>query len=235
MAIDLSQFITGTVSNVSSVNVLFSSAVSSGSLMVADLAWFHTGAAAALLSAVVDNVNANNYTVGCNSTMVSDTAASAVLAYKINASSGAGASTYRVSFNMTLAANLSVAARQYTGGPFTVGSTASSNGTSSSPRVVAVTASSTPVLIVMNAIINSTAQFNPSVNTGTWRTTIDTGNVNQIFAIADSTNSSLTQQPTFGLTTSTRWLANALVFTGLGAGSGAATLQSWALAMGGVQ
>lgn len=233
MPIDLSQFVTGIATAVSSANVLFSSAVTAGNLIVAHGASFNTGIT---IANIVDNKNTGNYTQGSLSTMVSDTAAHLMLAYKLNISSGAGASTYRVSINLSGAGgNVSLGAFEYSGGPFTAGSTASSNGTSSSPRTIAVTASSTPVLIVTSAIVNSTAQFNPSINTGTWRITVDTANVAQIMAIADSTNSSLTQQPTFGLNTSTRWLANALVFTGQGVAAGGATLQPWAMAMGGVQ
>jgi hypothetical protein len=222
MATNLNQFISGTVLNASSLNVLFSSAVSSGSLIVVHVGQFN--GAARTFSDIVDNVNANAYTVGCNSTMTSDTAAHAFIAYKAGISSGGAASTYRVSVNLGGSGNggLSAGAFEYTGGPWTVGSTKSANGTSSSPAPGATTASSTPVLFVMSAIQNSTATFNSTINTGAWRVTIDPTNANQVIAIADSTNSSLTQNPTFGLSASTRWLANSMIFMGLGSGGAAA-------------
>lgn len=220
MAVNLSQFVSATFNGASSGNVLFSSAVSSLSLIVAHVGAFQIGGAT--FTSVVDNKNANNYTVGCNSTMsnAADTAAHAIIAYKAGISSGAIASTYRVSANFSGVSNWSMAACEYTGGAWTVGSTKSANGTSSSPSPGSATASSTPVLFVMNAIYNSAGTlFNSTINTGAWRVTVDAANANQVLAIADSTNSSLTQAPTFGLTTSTRWLSNAMIFMGLGAGS----------------
>lgn len=223
MAVNLSQFVSGTFNGVSSGNVLFSSAVSVTSLIVAHVGAFQVGGAT--FTSVVDNKNANNYTVGCNSTMsnAADTAAHAIIAYKAGISSGAIASTYRVSANFSGVSNWSMGALEYTGGAWTVGSTASANGTSSSPASGAITASSTPVLVVMSAIYNSVGTlFNSTINTGAWRVTVDPTNANQVLAIADSTNSSLTQNPTFGLTTSTRWLTNAMIFMGLGSGGAAA-------------
>lgn len=222
MAIDLSQFITGTFNGVSSGNVLFSSAVSAGSLIVAHFGYFNNNVTT--FTSILDNVNNGNYTIGCQSTMTSDTTAHAIIAYKTNISSGvAGASTYRVSVNMSAAlVNFSLAAAQYTGGPFTVSSTKSANGTSSSPSPGAITASSTPVLFVASAIHNSTTTFNSTINTGAWRATVDPTNSNQILTFGDSTNSSLSQSPTFGLSASTRWLANAISFVGLGTGGATA-------------
>lgn len=228
MAINLSQFITGTASAVSSLNVVFSSAVSSGSLIVAHCGHFRTGGTHGVTN-VLDNVNANNYTISHNSTMsnASDTGAHALIAYKLGASSGAAASTYRVSINLADAGSaISLGAFEYTGGPWQAGSTATANGTSSSPAPGATTGSSTPLLFVASAIYNSAGTlFNSTINTGAWRTTIDAANANQVIAIADSTNSSLTQNPTFGLTTSTRWLANSIIFTG--AGGGGAVIQTF--------
>jgi hypothetical protein len=233
MPVNLSQFVTGTFNSASSGNVLFSSAVSSLSLIVAHIANFFTGVAT--FTNVIDNVNANAYTVGCQSTMASDTIVHGYIAYKAGISSGAAASTYRVSVNFSAANNWSMGAVEYTGGAWTVGSTKSANGTSSSPSPGAVTASSTPVLIVMNAMYNSAGTlFNSTINTGAWRVTVDAGNVNQVLAIADSTNSSLTQSPTFGLTTSTRWLTNAMIFMGLGSGGAAAVRNPFTFTLTGV-
>lgn len=226
MAINLSQFASATAASVSSLNALFSSAVSSGSLIVTHVSLF-TVAGGAVFSNIVDNVNAGNYTIGCNSTMsnASDTVVHAVIGYKTGISSGvAGGSTYRVSVNCVSGAlSLSMCALQYTGGPWSVGSTASANGTSSSPAPGATTASSNPALWVASAVYNTAGTlFNSTINTGAWRTTVDPSNANQVIAVADSTNSSLTQNPTFGLTTSTRWLANSIIFMGLGSGGAAA-------------
>jgi len=223
MAVDISQFVTGTFSAVSSGNVLFSSAVSSGSLIVAHGGYFRTAGSA--FTSVTDNVNANNYTVGCDSTMsnASDTAAHALIAYKAGISSGVGgASTYRVSINFSGTPSFSLCAAQYTGGAWTVGSTKSANGTSSSPAPGSFSASSTPVVFVASAIHNSTTTFNSTINGVFWRATADPTNANQIIVFGDSTNSSLTQNPTFGMSASTRWLSNGMVFMGLG-GGGAAT------------
>ena len=218
MAIDLSQFITGTFNLASSGNVVFSSAVSSGSLIVAHVGYFNVGTAT--FSNILDNVNANNYTIGCNSTMsgAGDTAAHAIIGYKTNISSGAIASTYRISANYSANVNFSMGAAQYTGGPFTAGSTKSANGTSSSPAPGAFAGSSTPLVFVASGVQNSTGTFNSTINTGAWRATVDPTNVNQVLVFGDSTNSSLTQNPTFGMNTSTRWLVNSMVFMGLGSG-----------------
>lgn len=236
--VNLSQFVTATALNVSSLNVVFSSAVSSGNLIVAHVGYFNLGSVG--FTSIVDNVNANNYTIGCNSTMsgAGDTGAHAIIGYKAGISSGkATGSTYRVSVNFAAALNCSMAALEYSGGPWTVGSTKSANGTSSSPSPGSMTASSTPVLFVMNAIYNASGTlFNSTINTGAFRVTVDPSNANQVICVADSTNSSLTQAPTFGLTTSTRWLSNAMIFMGTGAGGGAAAvIQAWSMSMGGVQ
>lgn len=220
MAIDRSQFATATAAGVSSLNVLFSSAVAAGSLIVAHVS--HFAVSAAVFSNVVDNVNNGNYTQACYSTLsnASDTQGHAILAYKANLSSGVAAgSTYRVSANFTTAnGNISMCAVQYTGGPWTAGSTKSANGTSTGPAPGAFAGSSTPLLFVVNATHNSTAVFNSTINTGSWVATVDPTNANQLLVVGESTNSSLTQNPTFSMTASTRWLANSVVFMGLGSG-----------------
>lgn len=221
MPIDLSQFVTGTALNVSSLNTVFSSAVSSGSLISVKIGYF-AGSAGAGFSNVVDNVNANNYTVAINSTMsnASDTKAHIISAYKAGISSGVvGGSTYRVSVNSSaLGGQISICAMQFTGGAWLVGSTATGQGTSSSPAPGATTASSSPALWVAGAVHNSTSVFNSTINTGAFVAIVDPTNANQVLCVGYSTNSSLTQNPTFGMTSSTRWTAASIIFTGLGSG-----------------
>lgn len=227
MPIDLSQFASGTFTAVSSGNVVFSSAVSSGSLIVTHVGYFRSGTPT--FQTVVDNVNAGNYTVPIDSTMsnAADSNAHHIIAYKAGISSGVvGGSTYRVSANYNGSVNFSMAALQYTGGPWTAGSTSVANGTSSSPAPGATTGSSTPLLFVASALHNSTGTFNSTINTGAWRVTVDPTNVNQVMVVGDSTNSSLTQNPTFGMNTSTRWIAASVIFMGLGGGGGA-TVQTF--------
>lgn len=224
MAIDLSQFVTAFAVSVSSLNALFSSAVSSGSLIVASIGQFANAGSA--LSNVVDNVNSGNYTLGIFSSMsnAADTQVHVYVAYKLNISSGvAGASTYRVSVNSSAASeSMSICAMQYTGGPFTAGSTLTGQGTSSSPAPGATTASSTPAVWVSAAVHNSTMVINSTINTGKWIATVDPTNSGQVHVVGCSTNSSLTQNPTFSFATSTRWTAVSIIFTGQGAGGAVA-------------
>lgn len=235
MAIDRSQFVSATGNNVSSLSAVFSSLVTSGSLLVIFNAFFHN--AGQTFTTVTDNVVAAGFTARANSTMVSDTTANLLCHEKLNLSSGAAASTYRISVNYSAGVNTSVWAGQYTGGTFTFGSTGSSNGTSSSPRGPVQTASSTPVLFVSGAIHNSagtlfaTTAATPSI----YVTTVDAANANQVINVIESTNSSLSQQPTHSLTTSTRWLAVTVMYTGQTVAGGAATGQPWHFTMLGVQ
>ena len=236
MAIDRDQFITGNVNAASSFNVLLSSAVSSGGLIVAHGAVWTNNLLNTHPGTVTDNVNAGAYSTGCESTMASDTQVISFIHYKLNISSGAGANTYRVSFNSSAAsANRSGCVIVYTGGPFVAGSTGSSNGTSSSPRPPLLTQSSNPALFVTNAVHNSTTTFNSAISIGTFVTTVDPTNANQILCVAESTNSQSGQQPTFGMNTSTRWGCNMMIFTGLGGGGAAAIGEPWRGCLMGIQ
>lgn len=221
MAIDLSQFVTGTANNVSSLNVVFSSAITAGNSLVLSHAYFQF-AAGAVFSTVLDGVNTAGYTSRMLSTMsnASDTQAHLLCHDKLNISSGRAASTYRISFNYTGGnANISVCAQEYTGGPHTFGSTASANGTSTGPLPGSLTASSTPAVFVSAAMHNSTSVFGSTiVGAGKYMTTVDPTNANQILNVVYSTNSSLTQNPGHSMTSSTRWLSGAVVYLGLGSG-----------------
>lgn len=226
MAINRIQSITGSATGTSSLNVLFASAVTAGNLIVAHAAKWALNVVNSNIVSAVDGVNNGNYTAACLSTMASDTNAQAALFYKLNISSGAGASTYRVSLNSGGGlGDKAFCAIEYSGGPFVAGSTGSSNGTSSSPRGPALTASSTPALFVMNATENSTGVFSDTVSIGTWVTTLNPDNTTgQILYMAESTQATLTEQLTASLSLSTRWVANSMVFTGLGGGAAAAPI-----------
>ncbi len=221
MAVTLSQFAVGTGVNVSSVNVVFSSAVTAGNSIMVAHAYFRS-VAGAVFSTLADPVNTAAYVSRIFSTMsnASDTAAHVLFHDKLNISSGRGASTYRISVDYANQSGVSVVAMEWAGGPFTFGSTASANGTSTGPAGGALTASSTPVLFLSGAVVNSTAQFRSTVfGTGNWVTTSDTGNAGQILNVISSTdNSSLGQTLTHAMTASTRWLAGTVVYMGLGGG-----------------
>ena|ERR1041384_7445762 len=227
MAINRSQFITASATGTSSLNAVFSSAVTVGNLIVVHASKWASNVANSNIASALDNVNNGNYTVGCLSTMVSDTQAQCALFYKLNISSGGAASTFRVSLNSSGGAgDKALCAVEYSGGPFAAGSTGSSNGTSTTPRGPSLTASSSPALFVMSATVNSTAIFRDTVTAGTWITTVNPDNTTgQLLFTAESTGSSLTQQLTAGLSNiSTRWLAVSMVFTGAGAGGGGSAL-----------
>lgn len=238
MAIDQAQFITGSVQAASSMNVVLTGAVTAGnSIVVAFSGWGNV--ANHVFGSIVDNVNANAYTVGCLSTLATDTNAQCVTAYKLNISSGAGGSTYRVSANSAGGvADMSVTVSEFSGGPFTVGSTGSSNNAGSSlARGPALTASSTPVLFFANATHTDTNAFKSTINTGVMIALLNpANNTGQILISGYSTNSSLTQQPTFSLSSGTSpWVANDMVFMGLGAGGVTATNRRWRMGVMGTQ
>lgn len=237
MAINLVQSMTAFASNATSLSQVFTGVVSSGNLITVVHGMWH-GANTNTFSTITDNVNNAGFTRRIFSTMsnASDTVVHLGVYDKLNISSGAGASTYRINLAMTGIASITFCGIEWSGGPFTFGSTGSSNGTSTGPRGPIQTASSTPALFVSGAVVLSTAQFRSTVvGVGTWLTTIDTGNTAQILNVAYSTHSSLTQQLTHAMTASTRWLAGTVLYLGLGSGGAAATRHPWQLCMGGVQ
>lgn len=237
MAIALNQFITGTASNVSSANVLFSSAVSSGNSVIILHAYTKNAGA---FSTCLDPVNAAGYTQRAFSTMsnAADTNAHALIHDKLNISSGRGASTYRVSFNYTAACSPGICAMEWSGGPLVFGSTVSANGTSTGPQAGALTASSTPLLHLSVGIHNSAGSlFNSTVGAGgphVYLTTVDPSNANQVCNVIYSLDSSLTQNLMHSMNTSTRWLSAAVVYTGLGSGGGAAVINPWQMGLMGM-
>jgi hypothetical protein len=222
MAITISQFITGFGVSISSLNVLFSSAVTAGNSIIVS----HGNFRFATFTSITDPVNTAAYTERIHSTMsnASDTSAHLLIHDKLNISSGRAASTYRISVNYGGNSGISICAMEWSGGPLAFGSTLSANGTSTGPASGNLTASSTPSLFIGGAIVNSTAQFRSTVvGTGNWITTVDTGNTGQIMDVVSSTSlSSLTQNLTHAMTASTRWLASMVVYTGLGAGGATA-------------
>jgi hypothetical protein len=239
MAIALSQFVSGTAGGVSSVNVLFSSAVTAGNSIMLAAGYFASGGGAPF-STLVDPVNAAGYASRIHSTMsnAADAQAHLVMHDKLNFSSGRAASTYRISLNASAAAGLTLCAMEWAGGPFTSGSTAVANGTSTGPLAGAVTASSTPAVFVCAAINNSTATFNSTVGAGgpaKYLTTVDPTNANQVLNVIYSLNSSLQQNPMHSMNTSTRWLAGVVVYMGAGGGGAVATGSPWQMAMMGIQ
>jgi hypothetical protein len=228
MAIDQSQFITGSAQATSSINVVFSSAVTAGNLIVA--CWSGWGNVANhTFSSVSDKTNAGLYTNACVSTLATSTDTQCGIAYKLNISSGGAGSTFRVSLNSLGGnADMSLIVSEFSGGPFAVGSTGSSqNAGSSICQGPALTASSTPCLFVFNGThASSGGAVRSSVNDGVLIAQLNANNATgQILFAGYSTNSSVTQQPAFFISTGTPgWVANTVVFTGLGTGGGAAAL-----------
>lgn len=238
MAFGLSQFVTGTANNVSSVNVLFSSAITAGNSIVLSHAFFNSGSAS--FSTVLDPVNTAAYTGRVLSTMTSDTNVHLLFHDKLNISSGRAASTYRISFNYTGGTvTPGVCAMEWSGGPHTFGSTASANGTSTGPQAGALTASSTPVLFVNAATHNSVGTlFNSTVGAGgpqLWMTTVDPSNANQVLNMIYSLDSSLQQNPMHSMNTSTRWISGMALYLGLGSGGAAAVVNPWQMGLMGCQ
>jgi hypothetical protein len=235
MAITLSQFITGTVANASSLNIVFSSAVSSGNSLVVAQSYFNS----VTFTSILDPVNNAAFVSRMLSTMVSDTNAHLLFHDKLNLSSGRAASTYRISVNYSAAANISLCASEWTGGPHAFGSTISANGTSSGAAAGNVTASSTPAVFISGGIHNTAAAIFASTATGdgTYMTTVDPGNANQVLNVVyDVLNSSLTKNIGHSLTVSTRWLAGSVVYTGLGSGGATAgVVNPWTMCTFGVQ
>lgn len=238
MAINRSQSITATALSVSSGSAVFANAVTAGNAIVTVLGITRTGAGANL-STITDNINNAGFAGRILSTMTSDTGVQLFMHDKLNISSGAGASTYRVSFNFSASANYGFCALEYSGGPFTFGSTGSSNGTSTGPRGPTLTASSTPALFVSGAVHNSTSVFAsttaPAGNPYTHVTTVDPTNANQVVNVIQSTHSSLAQQLTHSMTSSTRWLAATVLYLGLGGAAPASLKRLWRMATLGVQ
>jgi hypothetical protein len=224
MAINLVQFITATAGSVSSLSAVFSSAVTAGNSIIM---W--SGVFKALggvgFSTAVDNVNNAGFTGRIFSTMVnaSDSRATLFCHEKLNISSGAAGSTYRVEVRCNEAANnISLCATEFDGGTYTFGSTTSSNGTSTGPSGAALTASSNPAVRISGAINNSTGQFRSTVvGSGNWIATVDPTNANQVLNVIRSTQSSLTQITKHGMTASTRWLAGCVLYTAAAGGAAA--------------
>jgi hypothetical protein len=81
----------------------------------------------------------------------------------------------------------------------------------------------------VRAIDNSTATFNSTVGAGgphVFLTTADPTNANQVLNVIYSLNSSLQQNPMHSLNTSTRWLAESVVYMGAGGGGGGGRQES---------
>lgn len=237
MAVALSQFVTATGASVSSVSVVFSSAVGAGNTLVVLSGYFSNGNT--IFSTLVDNLNTAGFVSRVFSTMsnAADTNAHLLIHDKLNISSGGAASTYRVEMRVTgtvTLAGLSFVATEWSGGPFAVGSTISANGTSSGPVAGALTASSTPALFISGGIHNSTTTFASTATGGSlYITTADPTNANQVVNVVyDKANSSLQKNIGHSLATSTRWLAASVVYTGQGAAGAAAFIPQWFTMMG---
>lgn len=236
MAIARSQFISATAGAVSSISALFSSAVTAGNLIVVLTSHFH--AAGSAFSTVTDNVNNAGFTSRLLSTALTPDSNTYLTVHdKLNISSGAIASTYRISVNWAAGSDVSVGAMEYSGGPWTFGSTGSSNGTSSGPRGPIQTASSTPVLFVSGALVQGVSLFvSTASGGGVWITTVNNANSGgQVLNLIEGTGSSLSQQITHSLNVSTRWLAATVLYTGQTVAGGAAIGQPWQFTMLGMQ
>jgi hypothetical protein len=239
MGFNLSQFVTVTGAALSSISAVFSSAVSTGSLLVAMNSYFNSGSG--VFSTVTDNVNNAGFVRRIFSTLVGSTAIHILHHDKLNLSSGRSASTYRVSVNYSAGVDLSFCALVYDksgAGNSSFGSTGSSNGTSTGCRGPGLTASTTPFLFLSGASQDASSAFNDTVvGTGSWITTINNQNfAGMPFSIIQSTGSSLAQQLTHSMNQSVAWVAGCVVYVGSQtAGGGGAIGSPWVMCMMGVQ
>lgn len=230
----LSQYITGNAAGVSSLNVVLSSAVSSGNSLMCFVGYFRTPGGGSY-STIADNVHTNGFTLRGHSTMsnASDTGAHLLLSDRLNISSGAGASTYRVRVEFTGgAASPSMYVGEYGGGPYVFSQVVGANGNSSGPAGGAATstgAAASQALFVSGAIHNSTSQFASTATGGNavYVVTVDPTNSGQITNIVHDINpSSLQENIGHSMTSSTRWFAGTAVYTGP-ASSGGAAARLW--------
>jgi hypothetical protein len=236
MGFDRSQFVTVTGASLSSASAVFSSAVSTGSLLAVLQAYFNGGALT--FSTVTDNVNNAGFVLGLLSTNAASTAEHVIHHYKLNLSSGRAASTYRVSINYSGAVDLSFCALEYTGGgTISFGSTGSSAGNSTGPRGPQLTAGATPFLQLGGATVSAAPSGCNStvVGTGAFVTTVNVANsMGQTLNVIQSTGSSLAQQLTHSISVASNWVAGTVLYTGTVTG-GAATGSPWTMCMMGVQ
>lgn len=238
MGFNLSQFVSVTGGPVSSVSAVFSSAVSTGQHLIAVQAFFNTGAVT--FSTITDNVNNAGFVARINSTLVGSTADHVRIHDKLNLSSGAAASTYRLSANYSGNVGVSLCGLIYEKsgiGNSSFGSTGSSNGTSTGPRGPSMTASTSPCLFVSGATVSAVNAFVSTASaSATWITTIDNPNANQPLNVIHSTNATLTQQPTHSLNASIGWVAGTVVYVGSQDGGGGGAIgRMWHMCMMGVQ
>lgn len=215
------QTISSTGRNLSSLNLLLASAVSSGDSIIANLAINRGGGLT--LTAVVDNKNDGNYSTAFVSTLAS-TAHNSAEYYKLNVSSGAGASTYRVSVNFAAQhTGINYYLTHYTGQALEFSTVALASGNSSNHSPGAITCGGTPVLFHAGTQTPSSAV--------TWRSTMAGGFVvvdskggtgDEASMLGEYITSSATVTPTFHTDNAkafTAWATAYAAFTGGGGGA----------------
>lgn len=217
-----SQVITATGGSVSSLNALFSSAVTAGNTIVVHYSAggfnpLSTAGSSVLLFDPIDNVNAGAYSTAISTQGVfTANLGKAGICYKLAISSGAAASTYRVRFDTFSAVGFaSMACYEYTN-IASFDKAVSTAAVSSSPTTVSQTATA-----VGNLFSAVGAPFSGStltarstgLPTGMTVTIVDQNNANQLMLSGESINtSSLTVQPTFRIAASTSWMALSAIF-----------------------
>jgi hypothetical protein len=226
-----SQGIGATAGGVSSANLLFSSAVAVGDSIIVHLAANNSSGAIT----VVDNVNANNYTQAVKSTLVTSTNTVMQTFYKLAVSSGAAASTYRVSMNFGASLGYGAWIGAYTN-LATVSSVAnSSQGTSTRVQPPSVTSSAASVLFTYIATYDDLNNFaSTAVQGGTFRSLQDNANTNQTLIVGDVITSSVTVQPGFSKGAG-GWVCHIAAFVASTSGAAAALLNPFKFTFMGVQ
>jgi hypothetical protein len=235
-----SQTIASSGRNLSSANVLFANAVSSGDSIIFHVMAWRTGGVS--VTNVQDNWNAGNYTLAIQSTRGGGSTDAGVASfYKVNISTGAGASTYRVSVNFAAQhGGVSLAALDYSGiGDYSTAGGAASGAAgsgSSSPTAPVVTSTAGSVLFSAACVAKSTGGFRSSMaGSFVFIQGVDTGAGGQIGAFGEYITSSLDAQAIFRCVSTEAWAINSLAFVASTTAGTAGVVNPWVLCLGGVQ
>lgn len=239
MAITRVNTANATGANVSSLNALLSSgAVTAGNGIVLHYSGEAFPGGTSPTFDVTDNINTGAYSTAAVSTQSGVGSGGMGIQYRLNISSGAVISTYRVGFAaLSQIGFLSLNVYEYSG----IGSfdkAGASSGVSSSPTGPVLSAANANSLwsAVGGTFTASTASMRSTgLPTGMTIIIVDPTSQNQLLGSGELIISSLslTAQPTFRLPASTVWVAQTAIFAPAVAGAG--TLSPWTMGLLGMQ
>lgn len=222
-AIVRSQVITATGGSISSLNALFSSAVTAGNTIVVhyNAGGFPIGStsgSSVLLFNPIDGVNSGAYSTAVSTQFaIASAPGGCGICYKLAISSGAAASTYRVRFDTFSAVGFaSMACFEYSNIASFDKAAASAVSVSSSPTTVSQTATAVGNLFsAVGAIFSGSTQTARSTGLPTTMTVTitDQNNNNQLMISGEALNaSSVTVQPIFRTAAASTWCALSAIF-----------------------